>query len=107
MRLTQAQRSHLHALDSAHRDGCEDRINGEPVSVWPWDDHPDLTASYMDGYEGRAMAHECERCGQAGIVRIRPNVCDSCKAKERAPQGEVVRLFAPAPTQIPGQLTIV
>lgn len=32
------------------------------------------------------------------------HVCEPCREKLRAPQGEAVRLFTPAPTVMPGQL---
>jgi hypothetical protein len=42
----------------------------------------------------------CPSCGQLG----RDTVCDSCRTTAREPQGEAVRLFEPAPTQLDGQL---
>jgi hypothetical protein len=50
-------------------------------------------------------AMTCTRCGQASITRQTPNVCETCKAVERRKQGETVRLFEPAPTQMPGQMS--
>jgi hypothetical protein len=53
----------------------------------------------------------CPRCHQIMALDPRPDapwisvVCETCRAIERAPQGEAVRLFAPAPNQITGQLT--
>lgn len=59
--------------------------------------------------------YTCQRCGQARIparlveptpcggVYTVPPYCDQCAAQDRAPQGETVRLFEPAPTQLPGQ----
>jgi hypothetical protein len=41
----------------------------------------------------------CPRCGQLG----RADVCTTCRDADRQPQGEAMRLFTPAPTQIPGQ----
>jgi hypothetical protein len=102
--MTQKERAHRTALDSAHRDGCDDRLNGRAESVWPWDDDPELTAAYMDGYHGREMS--CARCRQQGITRREPNVCDTCRDRDREPQGEAVRLFQPAPEQLPGQLSL-
>lgn len=45
---------------------------------------------------------ECPRCGQRGGE----TVCPPCRKLEREPQGETVRLFEPAPTQLEGQLTL-
>lgn len=103
--LTPKQRSHLYALDSAHRDGCEDRSEQKPVSVWPWDDEPELTAAYMDGYNGREMTHRCFRCGQSDLTSTAPHVCSLCREIERDVQGTPERLFELAPTQLEGQLT--
>jgi hypothetical protein len=46
----------------------------------------------------------CPRCGQTGAMC--GEVCITCRAVDREPQGETVRLFEPAPTQIPGQLNL-
>src|SRR4051812_25912352 len=43
---------------------------------------------------------ECPRCGQTGGE----TVCPGCRKIEREPQGEAMRLFAPAPTRITGQM---
>lgn len=45
----------------------------------------------------------CHRCGQTVITRADVATCDTCRKLERAPQGERVRLFEPAPEQLPGQ----
>jgi hypothetical protein len=56
--------------------------------------------------------HECLRCGQrpAPIIETRCGpfcgYCDACRDLARAPQGEAVRLFTPAPAQLPGQLNL-
>lgn len=50
--------------------------------------------------------HQCAQCGQTVITRQDPPICQTCRKLDRAPQGEAVRLFQPAPTQLPGQLTI-
>lgn len=54
--------------------------------------------------------HSCARCGQSALegrtVAYAPGegfVCNVCLAADRAPQGEAVRLFTPAPAQLPGQ----
>ena len=50
--------------------------------------------------------HACARCGQTVLAR-EPRVCDGCRALERdRAGGEPLRLFAPAPVQIPGQETL-
>jgi hypothetical protein len=46
----------------------------------------------------------CPRCGQTGTMC--GEVCMNCRKLDRKPQGEVVRLFTPAPNQIPGQLSL-
>jgi hypothetical protein len=46
----------------------------------------------------------CSRCGQTVITRAEVPLCATCRAVERQPQGESVRLFNPAPAQMPGQL---
>jgi hypothetical protein len=46
----------------------------------------------------------CARCGQTVITRAETPVCGVCADLARAPQGETVRLFEPAPVQMPGQL---
>lgn len=46
---------------------------------------------------------ECSSCGQVGTHGGR---CPRCVALERAPQGETVRLFEPAPAPMPGQLLL-
>lgn len=52
-------------------------------------------------------AVECHRCGQRLVVPpAAPRVCEPCRASDREPQGEAVRLFQPAPNQIPGQLNL-
>lgn len=52
----------------------------------------------------------CAPCGQVTLVSERSHmlaafVCESCQSADREPQGEAVRLFEPAPTQITGQLS--
>jgi hypothetical protein len=56
---------------------------------------------------------ECKRCGalaafveptRADFWNAPLGVCESCRDRERQPQGEAVRLFTPAPAQMPGQL---
>jgi DnaJ-class molecular chaperone len=42
----------------------------------------------------------CASCGQMGAT-IGP--CDTCRALERAPQGESLALFTPAPAMMAGQ----
>lgn len=109
--MTQKERERVTALDSAYRDGCDDRANKRAASVWPWDDHLDLTTAYMDGYNGRDTAHHaqygrpCAKCGRVTLSSGDP-FCVPCEAAARQPQGEPMRLFTPAPTQIAGQLTL-
>jgi hypothetical protein len=45
---------------------------------------------------------ECPRCG-ARFLGL-PRLCNACQQLDREPQGETVRLFEPAPAQMPGQL---
>jgi hypothetical protein len=50
--------------------------------------------------------HDCTRCGQIVITRQDPPICKTCRAiQARDDQTEVMQLFAPAPTQIDGQLS--
>jgi hypothetical protein len=46
----------------------------------------------------------CFECGQS-FWRYPDHAlkCESCREADRAPQGEAVRLFTPAPAQLPGQ----
>jgi hypothetical protein len=48
----------------------------------------------------------CARCGQVVITRAEVPKCQVCREIERRPQGEAVRLFTPAPAQLPGQLNL-
>lgn len=48
--------------------------------------------------------HDCSRCGQTVITREAVPMCATCRTIERRQQGETVRLFEPAPAQIPGQM---
>lgn len=66
----------------------------------------------------------CPRCGQADVIAAahaaiyaetgspiarglsRGAVCAPCRTRDRAPQGETVPLFNPAPAGIPGQLLL-
>ena len=47
----------------------------------------------------------CARCGQTVITRADVPMCATCKAIAARPQGETVRLFEPAPTQLEGQMS--
>lgn len=52
---------------------------------------------------------DCDRCGQltaydAAEAFSGPALCPKCTKLDRAPQGEAVRLFEPAPAQITGQM---
>jgi hypothetical protein len=58
-------------------------------------------ASPMGAVRGCWPLKPCIRCGQMSDAA---SVCASCRSGEREPQGEAVRLFEPAPSQIPGQL---
>jgi len=50
----------------------------------------------------------CQKCGQVRFPQSYslPYTCGRCLERERAPQGETVRLFEPAPNQMPGQLAM-
>lgn len=62
----------------------------------------------------------CPDCGQMkspayfgdgwSLTRSGELICDPCltarRAADREPQGEALRLFTPAPNQLPGQLTL-
>jgi hypothetical protein len=54
---------------------------------------------------------DCRYCGKPfvsllGAIYTVPARCDACRDLARAPQGEAVRLFTPAPAQLPGQLNL-
>lgn len=54
----------------------------------------------------------CSRgCGQLvpalDLERPYPVVCSPCRELERQPQGERVKLFEPAPEQLPGQESLL
>ena len=58
--------------------------------------------NWLEPWERPRLPYVC-RCGQlSGDERV----CDSCRDLEREPQGETVRLFQPAPAQIPGQASM-
>jgi hypothetical protein len=63
-------------------------------------DRAPIHARYGHG----AYPYVC-RCGQHAVALEAgaPRVCDACRDLARAPQGEAVRLFTPAPAQLPGQ----
>jgi hypothetical protein len=50
----------------------------------------------------------CEECGQIAVCEIKAAalICPPCRDLTRAPQGEAVRLFTPAPARLPGQLNL-
>jgi hypothetical protein len=59
----------------------------------------------------------CWNCGQVATDDTRDDerhlfiethgyLCEPCKSKLYEPQGEPMRLFAPAPNQIPGQMSL-
>jgi hypothetical protein len=73
-------------------------------------DHP-----IPDGHPKRNPAlparacHECNGTGRAHVwegSRIAAMLDVEAERVDRAPQGETVRLFTPAPTEIPGQLAL-
>jgi hypothetical protein len=52
------------------------------------------------------VSAEC-RCGQRiAVPPAHVHLCATCVAALRAPQGETVKLFEPAPAQLPGQLSL-
>jgi hypothetical protein len=61
-------------------------------------------AFYSEGAK-RGFEAENARRVQAGRAPFL-HVCDPCRRLDRAPQGEAVRLFTPAPAQLPGQLNL-
>jgi hypothetical protein len=49
----------------------------------------------------------CARCGQTVITRAEVPQCETCKRLEaREADHESMRLFTPAPNQVPGQLSL-
>lgn len=59
--------------------------------------------SWRTDHEPR-LPYACRGCGQ---LQDHLGLCPRCHGLEREPQGQAVRLFEPAPTQIPGQLGLV
>jgi hypothetical protein len=61
----------------------------------------------------RALQHS-NTCPTCGVLRFAgpadepayTGPCAACVQSDRAPQGEAVRLFTPAPAQLPGQLNL-
>lgn len=62
-----------------------------------------LCGGCFDGVYGRS---ECPRCHQTRAVSRDDTVCIVCRYLEHEPQGDVVRLFEPAPAVMPGQLAL-
>ena len=61
---------------------------------------PDEPApSPMGAVRGCWPIKPCDRCGQMSDAA---GICATCRAVEREPQGETVRLFEPAPAPMPG-----
>jgi hypothetical protein len=60
-----------------------------------------LAAFTCENCRGRQSA--CLSCGQ---VQPHIGLCGPCATRSREPQGEAMRLFTPAPTQIAGQLAM-
>jgi hypothetical protein len=60
-------------------------------------------AFYSEGAKRGFEAENARRvtAGRAPFLRV----CDPCRTLERKPQGETVKLFEPAPNQMPGQLS--
>jgi hypothetical protein len=56
-------------------------------------------AGFPDANAGPRLPYACG-CGQLSDT---PGACDACREADRAPQGEAVRLFTPAPAEMPGQ----
>jgi hypothetical protein len=59
--------------------------------------------SFRPSQVGPRLPYSCPQCGQMSDVQ---GHCDTCRDLARAPQGEAVRLFTPAPAQLPGQLNL-
>lgn len=49
------------------------------------------------------LPYACPRCGQMSDTA---GICQSCRGRDREPQGETVKLFEPAPAQISGQMSL-
>lgn len=54
---------------------------------------------------GDAVLMDCAECGQSRLCDPYDDRCGPCVEQDREPQGEPVRLFAPAPAQLDGQLS--
>jgi hypothetical protein len=74
----------------------ETRITAAPV--WT---AADLRPDPVQLWRARAAC----RCGQLTAHGI-DRTCGPCQARDKAPQGEAVKLFEPAPTQLAGQTAL-
>jgi hypothetical protein len=81
------------------RTGMSEIVHPERVRLVTDEQEWDLACEF-NAFEGA-----CFKCGQTKHDPRPFHLCDSCREAERQPQGEVVRLFTPAPNQIPGQLS--
>ena len=80
------------------RTGRQEIVHHERVRIVADEGEWDLACEFD------AFSAACFKCGQ-----IKPDprpfgACETCRKADRAAQGETVRLFEPAPAQIPGQL---
>lgn len=55
--------------------------------------------------EWDAFSASCYECGQVKADPRPFGACPACLEAQRLPQGQAVRLFEPAPTQLEGQMT--
>lgn len=71
-------------------------------------DHCDtcgLRSHYRLPFERECASCASKRsCGTCGQLQVTAGACDACQTLEREPQGDAVKLFEPAPEQMPGQL---
>lgn len=75
---------------------------GAMLPIMHTDEHEPCPNACAEPLVIRDDATACPRCGQTGTA----DVCGACRKLEREAQGESVRLFEPAPTQLPGQLAL-
>lgn len=80
------------------RTGQQEIVHPERVRVVTDDAEWDRACEF-DAFEGA-----CFRCGQTKADPRPFGICPRCASADREPQGETVRLFEPAPAQLPGQL---
>lgn len=78
-------------------------IGGEVLPAWKIE-RMAASGRYQTVWEVERPA--CRECGQLLTTTDAVRLCRPCRDRDRAPQGETVPLFVPAPNVMPGQLDI-